>query len=70
MFMKIVVRVGLGIVHICHAIKTKGVLSILPKIEFSQPFRFNMKTDVNSYHHDRLVGILVVMLIGTSDEWN
>ena len=39
--MKIVVRVGLGIVHICPAIKQKGVLSILPKIQFSFSFSFS-----------------------------
>ena len=46
--MKIVVRVGLGIVRICPAIKQKGVLSILPKIQFfSNLIGFNMKTDVS-----------------------
>ena len=46
--MKIVVRVGLGIVRICPAIKQKGVLSILPKIEFfSNLIGFNMKTDIH-----------------------
>ena len=47
--MKIVVHVGLGIVRICPAIKQKGVLSILPKIEFfsnlSKKVFLNMKTD-------------------------
>ena len=44
--MKIVVHVGLGIVRICPAIKQKGVLSILPKIQFfSNLIGFNMKTD-------------------------
>jgi len=48
--MKIVVRVGLGIVRICPAIKLKGVLSILPKMEFfSNLSGFNMKTDHFSY---------------------
>ena len=45
--MKIVVHVGLGIVRICPAIKQKGVLSILPKIQFfSNLIGFNMKTDI------------------------
>ena len=52
--MKIVVHVGLGIVRICPAIKQKGVLSILPKIQFfSNLIGFNMKTDflINPIHH-------------------
>ena len=48
--MKIVVHVGLGIVRICPAIKQKGVLSILPKIQFfSNLIGFNMKTDRKAF---------------------